>query len=116
MTSSFRSLPSIDRLLGSEELRGAIAELGRDVVKQAARDELEARRRDIAGGNNGHTTPEAIAAAVAQRAYSDLAPSLKQVINATGVIIHTNLGRAPLSDATIAAMDAAGRSYTNLEF
>ena len=54
--------------------------------------------------------------AVNKRAYAAVAPSLKNVINATGVIIHTNLGRAPLSDATIDAMSAAGRSYSNLEF
>jgi len=50
MTQRFSSLPSVDRLLASEELSGAIAELGRDAVKQAVRDELEERRRHIADG------------------------------------------------------------------
>src|SRR5215471_12117453 len=115
MTASFERLPSVDRLLSSAELSGAIAELGRDAVKQAVREELDALRRQIGNGRNGFT-PASIATAAAQRAYAELAPSLKPVINATGVIIHTNLGRAPLSDATIEAMAAAGRSYSNLEY
>jgi len=115
MTSSFESLPSVDRLLLSEELGSAIAELGRATVKQAVRDELEARRKQIVkGGDN--TAGAALLEAVQHRAYASVAPSLKQVINATGVIIHTNLGRAPLSDATIEAMADVGRSYSNLEF
>ena len=45
-----------------------------------------------------------------------VAPTLRPVINATGVILHTNLGRAPLSDEAIAAMEAVARSYSNIEF
>jgi L-seryl-tRNA(Ser) seleniumtransferase len=115
MANSFDNLPSVDRVLLSEELGGAIAELGRDTVKQAVRDELETRRKQIANGSDEHAIG-ALLEAVQQRAYASVAPSLKQVINATGVIIHTNLGRAPLSDATVEAMAAVGRSYSNLEF
>jgi len=115
MTSSFRSLPSVDHLLLSEELSSAIAELGRETVKQAVRDELEVRRKQIVNGGS-EPAGAALLEAVQQRAYASVAPSLKQVINATGVIIHTNLGRAPLSDATIEAMATVGRSYSNLEF
>jgi L-seryl-tRNA(Ser) seleniumtransferase len=114
MTSSFRSLPSVDRLLASDELSDAIAELGRDTVKQAVQDELADRRQRIVAGGDGASN--GLSDAVSRRAYASVAPSLKNVINATGVIIHTNLGRAPLSDATIEAMAAAGRSYSNLEF
>src|SRR5688500_6733394 len=114
MTSSFRSLPSVDRLLASDELHAAIAELGRDTVKQAVQDELAVRRQQIVAGGNGAS--DRLVEAVNQRAYASVASTLKNVINATGVIIHTNLGRAPLSDATIEAMAAAGRSYSNLEF
>ena len=115
MTNSFESLPSVDRLLLSEELGSAIAELGRDTVKQAVRDELDARRKQIANGGD-KAGGAGLLEAVQQRAYASVAPSLRRVINATGVIIHTNLGRAPLSDATIEAMATAGRSYSNLEF
>ena len=57
-----------------------------------------------------------LVAAAEARAYATLRPSLRPVINATGVIIHTNLGRAPLSDAARAAMEAVSRGYSNLEF
>src|SRR5688572_29873619 len=115
MTSSFRSLPSVDHLLLSEDLGGAMVELGRDTVKQAVRDELEARRKQIVNGGD-EPSGAVLLEAVQRRVYASVAPSLKQVINATGVIIHTNLGRAPLSDATIEAMALVGRSYSNLEF
>jgi L-seryl-tRNA(Ser) seleniumtransferase len=115
MMNSFQSLPSVDRVLLSDELGGAIAELGRETVKLAIQDELEVRRKQIANGG-GETPGAALIEAVQQRAYASIEPSLKPVINATGVIIHTNLGRAPLSDATIEAMATAGRFYSNLEF
>jgi L-seryl-tRNA(Ser) seleniumtransferase len=114
MTNDFRSLPSVERLLAAEELSGVISELGRETVKQAVRDELDSRRKQIINGGDGAGSE--ILDAVRQLAYASVAPSLKHVINATGVIIHTNLGRAPLSDATIEAMASAGRSYSNLEF
>src|SRR5690606_38608597 len=82
---------------------------------QAAREELAERRKQIADGD-GHVSFEAIVEGAAARAYAALRGSLRPVINATGVIIHTNLGRAPLSDATIAAMEAVGRGYSNLEY
>ena len=59
---------------------------------------------------------DVIVEAVDRRARSTLQPSLRPAINATGVIIHTNLGRAPLSDEALAAMTAAARGYSNLEF
>ncbi|HEX5369646.1 MAG TPA: L-seryl-tRNA(Sec) selenium transferase, partial [Dehalococcoidia bacterium] len=59
---------------------------------------------------------DGIAEAAAARAYASLSSSLRPVINATGVIIHTNLGRTPLSDETVAAMTAVSRGYSNLEY
>ena len=59
---------------------------------------------------------DALASEVVARVRQTSTPSLVSVINASGVIIHTNLGRAPLSEATIAAMEAVSRGYTNLEF
>jgi L-seryl-tRNA(Ser) seleniumtransferase len=116
MANSFSRLPSVDRLLSTEDLGGAIAELGRETVKQAVRDELDVLRRQIVDGDGDESAQADLLEAIRRRAYASVSPSLKPVINATGVIIHTNLGRAPLSDATIEAMAAAGRSYTNLEF
>ena len=105
MTNRYRDLPSVDRVLADERLLRAAAELGLGTVTEAVRAELAERRRAIASGN-GHGDFEAVAEAAAERAYASLRAGLRPVINATGVIIHTNLGRAPLSDAAIAAMKA----------
>jgi L-seryl-tRNA(Ser) seleniumtransferase len=113
--TSYRDLPSVDRLLADVRLRDAAAELGVEAVTEAAREELAARREAIGRGEDG-ASADAIVEAAARRAYAALRSSLRPVINATGVIIHTNLGRAPLSDETIAAMAAVSRGYSNLEF
>lgn len=114
MPHPLRSLPSVDRVLSQP----AIAALGlpAELVADAVREELAERRAAIlAGGAAGESAAEAIAGAAAQRLKAAFAPSLRPVINATGVVIHTNLGRAPLSDAAVKAMQEAAR-YSNLEF
>ena len=98
----------------------SLAELGarvpRGVVVEAARETLAALRDSLRRGATGQApSVESLAAETRRRAEQSLAPSLKVVINATGVVIHTNLGRAPLSEAAIAAVVDAARSYTNLE-
>jgi L-seryl-tRNA(Ser) seleniumtransferase len=115
MTNAYRRLPSVDKVLADQRLQRAIAELGAETTTEAVREELDARRARIQQGDGDFTVDAVIEGAVA-RAYASVAPSLRPVINATGVIIHTNLGRAPLSDATLAAMEAAGRGYSNLEY
>jgi L-seryl-tRNA(Ser) seleniumtransferase len=115
MTNPYRDLPSVDRLLAAQELNAAIAELGVEVVTDAARAELSKLRTEI--GNGSATPPfDAVVASAVARAYAALRSSLRPVINATGVIIHTNLGRAPLSEEAIAAMAAVSSGYSNLEF
>jgi L-seryl-tRNA(Ser) seleniumtransferase len=96
-------------------MKAAAAELGTTAATEAVRAELEQRRAALRNGG-AEVSPASIAAAAAARAYASLRASLRPVINATGVIIHTNLGRAPLSDAAIAAMTAVGRGYSNLEY
>jgi len=115
MSSAYRELPSVDRLVGQASLRAAAGELGAEVLAAAARAELDRQRAAIAAGAAAADI-ESIVEAVAARAYASLRPSLRPVINATGVIIHTNLGRAPLSAAAVAAMAAVGRGYSSLEF
>jgi L-seryl-tRNA(Ser) seleniumtransferase len=115
MTNQYRRLPSVDRVLADEALQRASAEVGTAAATEAVRAEL-AERRDALRNGGADTSLAAIAEAAAERAYASLRASLRPVINATGVIIHTNLGRAPLSDVAIAAMSAVGRGYSNLEF
>ncbi len=96
-------------------MRLAAAELGAEAATEAARSELAERRVSLRNGGVD-VSLASIAGAAAERAYASLRASLRPVINATGVIIHTNLGRAPLSDAALAAMTAVGRGYSNLEY
>jgi L-seryl-tRNA(Ser) seleniumtransferase len=109
----YRALPSVDRLLADERLR-ASAEGERAVLAELARQALDVARATVAGGGAA-PTPEQLVESVLGLAATVFQPSLRPVINASGVIIHTNLGRAPLSDDAIAAMAAASSGYSNLE-
>jgi L-seryl-tRNA(Ser) seleniumtransferase len=111
----FRDLPSVDRVLAHERVRTLSAEYAGDTVVALVREELAGLRRALVRGERPPKL-DAIAEAVDRRARSMLAPTLRPAINATGVIIHTNLGRAPLSDEALAAMTAVARGYSNLEF
>ncbi len=109
----FRSLPSVDALLSEPQLQrpGIDAAL----LTQVAREALDDARARIVGGAESPGRDE-IAADAARRLDAALRPPLRPLINATGVIIHTNLGRAPLAAEAIEAMGAVSRGYSSLEF
>src|SRR5438132_10778844 len=109
--ASPRDLPSVDRLLRDPLLES----LPRELALKAARDVLEDARR--ATLNGGWTFALAdLPRLVEQRVRAAVAPRLRPVLNASGVIIHTNLGRAPLSPAALKAAKHAAEGYSNLEF
>jgi len=109
----YRSLPSVDRLLGDPRVVALAAQHGHDAVVELARTVLDDYRAAI---ERTSTLPEvAVVDAVVARA-AGLRTSLRRVVNATGVIIHTNLGRAPLSREALEAMERVGAGYSNLEF
>ena len=113
----FRNLPSVNQLLEMPALQAAAAEHAHERVATAVRVELDATREHLktAAAGEGLIDRDALAARVAQRLASDNRPILRTVINATGIVLHTNLGRAPLADeAARAAFDAA-HGYLNLE-
>ena len=115
MTSQLlRNLPSVERVVSSDALADVVFTYGRDWVVDLTRDAVaDARRTILAGGDCGSL--DQIAETV-RRTIDDLvSPSPRPVINATGVVIHTNLGRAPLSKAAMAAADAVARGYSDLE-
>ncbi len=108
MTAPLRSLPSVDRLLADPRLAGA----PRPLALAATRAALDrARERIRAGEDPGDPVELALAELSAAGR-----PSLRRVLNATGVIVHTNLGRAPLSEAALARMVEVGGGYSNLEY
>ena len=113
---TLRSLPSIDSLLKSRDLIPAIESCGRAVVRDHLRAVLEALRLEIANGRTEEITPEAVISLARARLIRRDRKRTIRVINATGVILHTNLGRAPLGPEALAAIGEAARSYSNLEF
>lgn len=114
-TTSLRRLPSVDRLLREKAAEELSDRYPRDLVVQAFRDVLEEARAAIRSGVQPPETAEILEAAHSrlERAFR---PSLRPVINATGVIIHTNLGRAPLSDEALRAVLLVAGGYSNLEY
>lgn len=114
-SSPYSHLPSTDRLLEESGLQSAIEQFGRGTVRDAARLLLDEVRAEIAGGAGAPSRPDLVARLLA-RLQRNLSPTLRPVINATGVILHTNLGRAPLSVAAQQAMVEAAQGYTTLEY
>jgi L-seryl-tRNA(Ser) seleniumtransferase len=110
-----RRLPSVDRLLADPALLAAAEAQGREVVVDAVRATLDAAREGIAAGEPAPDVAGLLADAL-DRVAATVSGTLIPVINATGVIIHTNLGRAPLSRAARAAIESVARGYSNLEF
>jgi L-seryl-tRNA(Ser) seleniumtransferase len=102
-----RDLPSVDRLLADE----ALAAAPRSLAVAAARAALASARGQIGAGED----PGDVAALARAELERLEAPSLRRVLNATGVIVHTNLGRAPLAPAALARVEEVGGSYSNLE-
>jgi len=116
-TALLRKIPPVDELLGLPALAELAARVGRDLVVDAARTALERIRDDISRSlASGSPEPQAIAAQIVSNVTGLLKPSLRGVINATGVILHTNLGRAPLSEAVIEHIRQTAGLYTNLEY
>ncbi len=110
----YRRLPSVERLITDRRVAPLVAEHGHASVVDLARSMLDEYREIVE--RTGALPAVDVAQALAERAREAFRPTLRRVINATGVVIHTNLGRTPLSEATIEAMAAAGRGYSNLEF
>lgn len=111
-----RRLPAVDKLLHHPALRNAVAELSTGTVSACIRDVLtELRTRVESGDLKTAPTEDEIARLVLTQVLPFREPTIRRVINATGVILHTGLGRAPLAETVIEAVRAAG-GYCSLEF
>ena len=122
-SSPLRAIPSVDELLGQPRLLALAKESGRELVTQAVRNVLAEMRATLKTGSAESHQPGSIGpelrdleSRVVSRVASILAPSLRRVINATGVVLHTNLGRAPLSTAAAAEIAETATHYSNLEY
>ncbi len=111
-----RNLPSVDSLLQESLLEELAALYGRDAVKQRVRHELARLRRGLAEGESSEEPPvAAIVAAVRGGLERELGGGLRRVLNATGIFVHTNLGRSPLPRAVVAELPRLLDAYCDLE-
>ena len=118
MSDPRRGIPSIDRILEAPAFLALQGRYPRARVLESLRLELASVRERAADGpaSRDLADPEPYARAVEARLRAEDLPSLRRVINATGVILHTNLGRAPLARAALSAMTEAATGYSNLEY
>lgn len=113
--AEYRKLPAVDTLLQLPAIGLLAAQFGQAQVTTTLRNALTGARQQIAAGAPAPTVAQVIMLVQAQLT-EQTQPSLRPVINATGVIIHTNLGRAPLSEAACTAIAEAASGYSNLEY
>jgi L-seryl-tRNA(Ser) seleniumtransferase len=111
-SNPLRELPSVDELAGSRELEAFVEQHGRPFVVAAARAALERAREDVKAGFPAGDLVTRTSSELEAR----LRPSLRRVLNATGVVVHTNLGRAPLAEAALERVHEVGAGYSNLEY
>ena len=115
--SLLRNLPSVDGLLQEPEIQLLLDEFGRPLTVDALRTALDQARQQLLSGSTKQVPSAPALANSARSTLVDLlSPTLFPVINATGVIVHTNLGRAPLCSAALDAIQAVAADYSTLEY
>jgi L-seryl-tRNA(Ser) seleniumtransferase len=113
---ALRQLPSLDELLRRPSLAELASRGGREFVVTEARNALNDLRDRLSASEIADASPATIEATIAENVRRARAPSLRRVINATGVVLHTNLGRAPLSPAAVERIRETAGRYINLEY
>lgn len=111
-----RALPAVDSVLGYAPVADHVKRYGATVVTEAVRETLEDLRRRILLGDEPDASEAAVTAGVEVRLREREARGLRRVVNATGVVLHTNLGRSVLSERAVAAAVEAASGYSNLEY
>jgi L-seryl-tRNA(Ser) seleniumtransferase len=113
----FRSLPAINEVLEMPPVKALAPHHSHDLIVAAIRQELTELRQRLGQGEpvDGQVNAESVAAKVVERLGRELRPKLRPVINATGIVLHTNLGRAPIAEEAAKAAYEAARGYLNLE-
>ena len=112
-----RSLPQVEAVLQTPEARALESTFPHTRIAEAIRRQIDHSRAALLSGHPAETAPSVLAAqAAAALRGSDYQTRLHRVINATGIVIHTNMGRAPLAESAIDAVTETARHYSNLEF
>jgi len=115
-TQEYRLLPSVDELLREPAVAALLDLYPRELVLSAARETIENLRAAVAGGDRVKDALPQLPERVAESVENVTRLSLRAVINATGVVLHTNLGRAPLSSSALDAIRETAGAYSNLEY
>jgi L-seryl-tRNA(Ser) seleniumtransferase len=117
MPNPFRNLPSVNQLLESDRLKQLVENVNHSVVANGVRDFLDDLRTQVAQAADEVTIPSPgeIADSIATWLEKEQVPSLRPVINATGVLLHTGLGRAPLAQAAVDAIGELATGYASVE-
>ena len=117
MKELLRKIPKVDDLLRNPALSESLAQYGDHAVTDAIRSELDDLRRKILSGEiTAVPEQDALCRQIILRAQRACLPSFRRVINGTGILLHTNLGRACLSEAAAKAVYEASKAYSNLEY
>ncbi|MHB8762499.1 MAG: L-seryl-tRNA(Sec) selenium transferase [Coriobacteriia bacterium] len=111
-----RALPKVDELLKREDVAVLVGAHGRELTVDALRDAIDALREGILAGDVSEVSAEDVVAETAEVLDALARPSLRRVINATGIVVHTNLGRSPLPEAAMLAVADVARGYSTLEY
>ena len=114
--SLLRALPKTDELLRRDDLAALASTLPRPVVTDAVRDAVEAIRARVLAGEEALFDDDSIAEDAIDLARDRMRPSLRPLVNATGIIVHTNLGRSRLSDEALRAVVEVAGNYSTLEY
>ena len=116
LANALRSVPSVDELLGRPAIVEAAKNAGRTLVTSVIREVLAEERRSLKEEPSAVVDMSKLEERILAGIEKALAPSLRRVINATGVVLHTNLGRAPLPAAALEHLVAISGRYSNLEY
>ncbi|MBF0318124.1 MAG: L-seryl-tRNA(Sec) selenium transferase [Nitrospirae bacterium] len=116
MNSTLRLIPSVDSLLKTPQVQGWLQVYQRRLVVGAITDVLDARRGNILQGGTPEISAECLLSDAEGRLNALVSCQLRPVINATGIVIHTNLGRAPLGLTVLNNVVAVSEGYSNLEY
>jgi L-seryl-tRNA(Ser) seleniumtransferase len=114
-SNPYRAIPSVTEVLAAETLQALLASQPRELLVEAIRAEQALLRERLQRGETPVLDVTAIACAAATRLAREVRPKLQRVINATGIVLHTNLGRAPMAEAACVAASEAAAGYLNLE-
>jgi len=116
LSEKLRQIPKVDQILSEEAIRPYLERFSKKLVLKSIRRSLDEVRSDLKEGKLQELSREALLGRILENLKHDTRPSLRRVINATGVILHTNLGRAPLCERALDRLLEVGRFYSNLEY